>query len=56
MRVEFRKLAGTRVHERARVSAEVIDHLQRYLSVEELLGLDSGARRTPEFRKSFPRS
>ena len=45
--VEFRKLAGTSARERARVSAEVIDHLQRYLSVEEILGLDSGARRTP---------
>ncbi len=51
--VEFRKLAGTRVHERARVSAEVIDHLQRYLTVEEILGLDSGAWRMPQFGNRF---
>ena len=38
--IEFRKITGTRVRERARVSAEVIDHLQRYLTIEEILGLE----------------
>ena len=35
--VEFRKLSGTSAGERARVSAEVIDCLQRYLTIEEIL-------------------
>ena len=51
--VEFRKLAGTSARERARVSAEVIDQLQRYLTVEEILGLDSGAWRMPQFENRF---
>ena len=51
--VKFRKLSGTSARERARVSAEVIDHSQRYLTVEELLGLDSGAWRTPESGNRF---
>ena len=51
--VEFRKTAGTTARERARVSAEVIDRLQRYLSVEEILGLDSGAWHTLKSRNRF---
>ncbi len=39
--VEFRKLSGTSAKERARVEADVIDALQRYLEVEEILDLDS---------------
>ena len=35
--VEFRKRSGTLVGERARVSAEVTDCLQRYLTIEEIL-------------------
>ena len=38
--VEFRKLASTRVRERAAVEGEVLDHVDRYLQVEEILGLD----------------
>ena len=41
--VEFRKLSSTSAKEKARVSAEVIDRLQRYLTVEEILNLDSVA-------------
>ena len=48
--VEFRKLSGTLARDRARVSAEVIDRLQRYLAVEEILELDSKAWRTPPLR------
>ena len=51
--VEFRKLSGTSVGERARVSAEVIDCLQRYLTIEEILGLDSGVWRVPQFGNRF---
>ncbi len=45
--VEFRKLSRTSAVDRARVEAEVIDRLQRYLAVEEILGLDSGEWQIP---------
>lgn len=51
--VEFRKRSGTLVGERARVSAEVTDCLQRYLTIEEILGLDSGVWRTPQCANRF---
>ena len=38
--VEFRKLSSTRVRERAAVEGEVLDHVDRYLQMEEILGLD----------------
>lgn len=41
--VEFRKLSGTSAGDRAKVEAIVIDHLQRYFAVEEILDIDSGA-------------
>ena len=37
--VEFRKLASTKVRERAMVEATVLDHVDRYLQVEELLDI-----------------
>ena len=40
--VEFRKLSSTSARERATVEAEVLDHVDRYLQVEEILGLDIG--------------
>ena len=45
--VEFRKLASTKVRERARVEAMVLDHVDRYLQVEELLGIPSNVREMP---------
>jgi Zn-dependent peptidase ImmA (M78 family)/DNA-binding XRE family transcriptional regulator len=51
--VEYRKLAGTNAGERARVEAEVIDHLQRYLAIEEILELDSAAWRAPPCGNRF---
>jgi Zn-dependent peptidase ImmA (M78 family)/DNA-binding XRE family transcriptional regulator len=51
--VEYRKLASTRAVERARVEAAVIDHLQRYLAIEEILELDSAAWRVPACRNRF---
>lgn len=51
--VEFRKLAGTSVGDRARVEAEVIDRLQRYIAVEEILKLDSAAWKIPRFSNRF---
>ena len=42
--VEFTKLTSTRARERAAVEAEVIEHLDRYLQVEELLGISTGVR------------
>lgn len=51
--VEFRKLSGTGAGDRARVEAEVIDRLQRYLAIEEILELDSGAWKAPQFGNRF---
>ncbi|MEJ8568854.1 helix-turn-helix domain-containing protein [Elongatibacter sediminis] len=39
--VDFRKTSGTSVKDRARVESAVLDHVERYLVVEELLELDS---------------
>ena len=39
--VEFRKLASTRARDRAAVEGEVLDHVDRYLQVEEVLGIDT---------------
>lgn len=47
--VEFRKLSSTSAGTRAQVEARVIDCLQRYLAIEEILELDSGAWRAPRF-------
>ena len=44
---EFRRLSGTSARDRARVEAAVIDGLQRYLAIEEILELDSDAWRVP---------
>ncbi len=41
--VEFRKEAHTTERERAYVEAEVIDHVERYLAVEDILQLDEKA-------------
>ena len=38
--VEFRKLASTKAKDRATVESEVLDRVDRYLQVEEILGLD----------------
>ena len=46
--VEFRKLASTRVKERAKVEATVLDHVDRYLQVEELLDIASGTWEMPD--------
>ena len=51
--VEYRKLAGTSAGERARVEAEVIDHLQRYLAIEEILELDSATWSVPPCGNRF---
>ncbi|MYD90086.1 MAG: helix-turn-helix domain-containing protein [Caldilineaceae bacterium SB0662_bin_9] len=39
-RVEFRKLASTKAKERAAVEGEILDRVDRYLQIEEILGLD----------------
>lgn len=39
--VEFRKKSSTSERERAHVEAEVIDHVERYLAIEEILQLGS---------------
>jgi len=49
--VEFRKHSGTSVKERARVEATVIERVERYLSVEEILNLESA-----EWHAPFPQA
>ena len=46
--VEFRKLASTRARERAAVEGEVLDHVDRYLQVEEILGIDTTEQDEPD--------
>ena len=45
--VEFRKLASTKARERATVEAEVLDNVERYLQVEDLLGIASNMQGDP---------
>ena len=46
--VEFRKLASTKVRERAMVEAAVLDHVDRYLQVEDLLDITSSVWEIPD--------
>ena len=46
--VEFRKLASTKARERAMVEAAVLDHVDRYLQVEELLDIASSVWEVPD--------
>ena len=46
--VEFRKKARTTQRERNQVEAKVIETVERYLAVEEILGLDSAAWHQPD--------
>ena len=46
--VEFRKLASTKVRERAMVEAAVLDHVDRYLQVEELLDIANSVWEVPD--------
>ena len=45
--VEFRKKSGTSAKDRARVEAAVIAHVERYLTIEEILDLPSAAWHRP---------
>jgi Zn-dependent peptidase ImmA (M78 family) len=45
--VEFRKRSGTSVKDRSRVEATVIERVERYLVIEELLELDSAEWHRP---------
>ena len=45
--VEFRKLSSTSAKDRARVQAEVMDQVDRYLTIEELLALDTAHWTSP---------
>ena len=51
--VEFRKVSGMPASERTHIEAEVIDYLQRYLVIEEILGIDSTAWNTPPLGNRF---
>ena len=45
--VEFRKKAGTTAQDRARVEAEVLEQVERYLMIEAILELDSACWNHP---------
>ena len=45
--MEFRKMASTKVKERAHVEFEVMDRLERYVSIEAVLDLDSSRWQPP---------
>lgn len=45
--VEFRKKSTSSAKERAQVEAMVIDHVERYLEIEEILGLESAEWHSP---------
>jgi len=45
--IEFRQKSGTTATDRARVEAEVPEHVERYLMIEEILGLDSASWNNP---------
>ncbi|KDM68395.1 helix-turn-helix domain-containing protein [Acidiphilium sp. JA12-A1] len=45
--LEFRKKSGTSAQERAHVEALVLEHVERYLLIEEVLGLESAAWKAP---------
>ena len=45
--IEFRQKAGTTATDRARVEAEVLEHVERYLMIEDILGLDSASWNNP---------
>lgn len=51
--IEFRKLSGTSAKDRASVEAAVIDSLQRYLAIEDILGLGDGPWAVPESGDRF---
>lgn len=45
--LEFRKKSGTSAPDRALVEATVLEHVERYLMIEEILDLDSSTWKTP---------
>lgn len=46
--IEFRRASGTSAQDRSRVEAEVLGNVERYLAVEDVLGLDSAAHALAE--------
>lgn len=50
--LEFRKKSGTSAQERAFVEATVLEHVERYLLIEEILDLDSAAWKQPFNRRT----
>ncbi|WP_096704078.1 XRE family transcriptional regulator [Magnetospirillum sp. 15-1] len=49
--IDFRKHSGTSVRERAQVEAEVIEHVERYILIEEILDLQSSEWQEPFHRR-----
>ena len=45
--IEFRRKSGTTAKDRAHVEADVIEQVERYLTIEEILDLDSAAWQRP---------
>ena len=51
--LEFRKQSGTSARHRAEVEAAVIDHLERYLSVERILKQSTSEWHMPKLKRRF---
>lgn len=51
--IEFRKLSGVTASKKAQVEAVVIEKLERYLAIEEILDIDSFRWNQQEFGKRF---
>ncbi|GGF73378.1 transcriptional regulator [Terasakiella brassicae] len=51
--VDFRKHSGTRAQERAEVEASVLEHVEKYLLIEEILEMDSAAWHQPFDRREL---
>ncbi len=51
--VEFRKLSGVTAKKKAQVQAVVIEKLERYLAIEEILDIDSSYWNQQKFGKRF---
>ena len=54
--VEFRKEASPKARERAAVEAEVLDHVERYLQIEEILGIVGDRREGPSLTQHSVRA
>ena len=51
--IEFRKTSGISAQEKAQVEAIVVEKLESYLAIEEIIGIDEASWVPPEFNSRF---